>query len=336
MTFELLLLCAILLDLIFGDPRWYPHPVRLIGILAAALEQLWRKVFANAGTAGVFTVFFVLVISCGSVAMLLWLLSETVWLQTVVAVLLLYSLIAVKDLLRHSKEVYASLFPVENIVEARKRLGFIVGRDTQNLDGVQVVRACVETVAENMVDGITAPLFWALVGSVFAPWSPLSPVAMAAVGMLAYKCINTMDSMFGYKNEKYLHFGWAPARLDDLVNMIPARLSGAMIVLAAFLLGMDGRESFRIYRRDRGNHSSPNAGHPEAAVAGALKVKLGGPASYFGDIVEKPSLGDAGGELHPRHILQTQSLILVGSALFLFLGFLLRNICIWLALLLWW
>jgi len=335
MTLELFILIAILLDLIFGDPRWYPHPVRLIGALATALERFWRKIFTNARTAGVFTVFFVLLISCGSIVLLLWLASVAIWLQTVLAVLLLYSLIAVRDLLRHSKEVYASLYPVQNIEEARKRVGCIVGRDTQGLDGGQVVRACVETVAENMVDGITAPLFWALVGSVFAPWTPLSAVAMAAVGMLAYKCINTMDSMFGYKNERYLNFGWASARLDDLVNMLPARLSGAMIVLAAYVLGMDGRGSFRIYRRDRGNHASPNAGHPEAAIAGALQVKLGGPSSYFGGIVEKPTIGDADKELHPRHILQTQSLILAGSALFLFLGFLLRNICIWLALILW-
>lgn len=330
MTLELFILCAILLDLIFGDPRWYPHPVRLIGFLAAALEQFWRKVIANAGTAGIFTVISVLVISCGSVVMLLWLVAEPVWLQTFLAVILLYSLIAVKDLLRHSRKVYESLHPVENIEEARKHVGFIVGRDTRNLDGDQVIRACVETVAENMVDGITAPLFWALIGSAFAPWTPLSAVAMAAVGMLAYKCINTMDSMFGYKNERYRDFGWAPARLDDLVNMVPARLSGAVIVLAAFVLGMDGRASLRIYRRDCRNHSSPNAGHPEAAVAGALNIKLGGPSSYFGVPVEKPSIGDAGIP-HPCHILQTQSLILVGSALFLFFGFLVRNICIWLA-----
>ncbi len=330
MKLEIFIITAIVLDLIFGDPRWYPHPVRLIGTLASAMERIWRRGIANARMAGVCTVFSVLLLSCGSMATLLWLAAEVVWLQTVLAVGLLYSLIAIKDLLRHSRQVYASLQPVEKIEEARKRLGHIVGRDTLNLDGASVTRACVETVAENMVDGITAPLFWALVATLLSPLTSLSALSMAAVGMLAYKCINTMDSMFGYKNTRYREFGWSAARLDDLANILPARLSAYLIVLAAFMLGHNGRESFRIYRRDRYNHSSPNAGHPEAAVAGALNVRLGGPSSYFGAVVDKPYIGDDGRPVQAGDILKTQALILTASALFLFSTFLLRNICFWL------
>lgn len=330
MNLEIYILIAISLDLMLGDPQWYPHPVRLIGMLASAAERRWRKAIANVRIAGILTVASVLFVSCGSVVMLLWLTAEVAWLQTVLAVILLYSLIAIKDLLRHSREVYASLYPVEKIEEARVRVGHIVGRDTKNLDGAGVTRACVETVAENMVDGITAPLFWALVASLFSPFTSLPAVVMAAVGMLAYKCINTMDSMFGYKNAQYRDFGWAPARLDDLVNMLPARISAYVIVFAAFILGENSKDSFRIYRRDRYNHSSPNAGHPEAAVAGALEVRLGGPSSYFGGIVDKPYIGDSGREIHARDILKTQSLILTASVLFLSGAFLLRNICFWL------
>jgi len=237
-------------------------------------------------------------------------------LQSIAATLVLYFFIAVKDLLRHSKEVYACLFPFVNIEQAREAVGRIVGRDTADLESRDICRACVETVAENMVDGITAPIFWAGVAALFAGPLPLSPIALAAIGITAYKTINTMDSMFGYTNSEYINFGRVSAQVDDIANFIPARLSGLCIVAAARVSRQDYKNSLKIFLRDRFNHSSPNAAHSEAALAGALGLKLGGPSSYFGKTVEKPPIGDEQTTIKPHHILDSHRLILVASVIF--------------------
>jgi adenosylcobinamide-phosphate synthase len=190
----------------------------------------------------------------------------------------------------------------------------IVGRDTANLDEAGVARAAVESVAESMVDGVTAPLFFAVLGG---------PLAA-----LLYKAINTMDSMFGYKNERYLKFGWAAARLDDLANFVPARITSLMIPAAAFLLRLDSRGSLFILLRDRLKHASPNSGHTEAAVAGALGVQLGGANRYFGKMISKPAIGDAARPIAPQDILRANRLMLLSSALTLLAFLALRHQCL--------
>ncbi len=326
MIFELYLGIALFLDLLFGDPRWYPHPVKIIGNGAQKLENFFRKLLKNPRTAGTATTVATLFLSVLTVVFL-FLISITIsyYAEIGLAIFLLYSLVASKDLLVHSNHVYKTLYPTERLEDARMAVAQIVGRDTAGMTGEDVSRACVETVAENMVDGITAPLFWAVLLSVFAPITPFSEITMAAIGMLAYKVMNTMDSMFGYKNTRYLEFGWAPARLDDLANFIPARLSGLAIVLAAFLLKYDGRGSWVIFRRDRLNHASPNAGHTEAALAGALGIRLGGPSSYFGCVQKKPYIGDADKPISPYCILDTNKIVLVSAVIFLVFCLLLKR-----------
>jgi adenosylcobinamide-phosphate synthase len=230
------------------------------------------------------------------------------WLGSLVSILLLYTTIAPRDLVRHSTEVYTPL-AAGDLPEARRRVGMIVGRDTAALDEAGVARATVESVAESMVDGVTAPLFFAVLGG--------------PMGAMLYKAINTMDSMFGYKNERYRAFGWAAARLDDLANFLPARLTSLMIPAAAFLLRFDAKGSFSILLRDRRKHASPNSGHTEAAVAGALGVQLGGPSPYFGRMVEKPTLGEAVRSIEPQDILRANRLMLLSSAITLLFFFIL-------------
>jgi adenosylcobinamide-phosphate synthase len=202
---------------------------------------------------------------------------------------------------------------------ARKQVGMIVGRDTDQLDRAGIVRACVESVAENMSDGIIAPLFWAVTGAACGQYFNGNPVVWGTTAAMLYKAVNTMDSMFGYKNERYLQFGSCAARLDDAVNFFPARISGIFLVLAAFLCRpvcrSDVKNSFRVLVRDRQRHSSPNAGWPEAAMAGALGIQLGGESSYFGKSTEKPTIGDAVTSPHARHIFQANTLVLTASFL---------------------
>ncbi len=278
MNFELQIVSALILDVVLGDPRWLPHPVKFIGLLAGKTEKICRQAVLHAGIAGFCTVFIVLLVT----GFLGWGLIRLAGIfhplaGDVVSVLILYTCFAARDLLAHSGRVYDAL-QKNDLVEARQRVGMIVGRDTSELTREEVVRACVESVAENTVDGITAPLFWAAVGG------PL--------GALLYKAINTMDSIFGYKNERYLRFGLVPARLDDLVNYLPARISGLLMVVAAFIVGTRGGGAWLIFCRDRHKHASPNAGQTESAVAGALGIQLGGDACYFGKMVQKPVIGD--------------------------------------------
>lgn len=291
------IILAALLDQLWGDPRWLPHPVRLIGSLGATLENFFRKTGLPLKAAGILTLFLMLAISGGAVLLLLHSAQRLHPLAgTAVSILILYTTIAARDLARHSREVYDAL-QNHDLAEARRRVGMIVGRDTDQLSEEEVARAAVESVAESMVDGVCAPLFYAFVGG-------------PAAAML-YKAINTADSMFGYKNDRYREFGWAAARLDDLANFIPARLTGLLVPLAALLLSLDAGSSWRIFWRDRKKHSSPNSGHGEAAVAGALGVRLGGNSIYFGQVVVKPTIGDARRQIAASHILATNRLMLL-------------------------
>ena len=300
---EYQILIAILLDQLFGDPRWLPHPVRIIGAACMWCERITRALLPPLA-AGISSVILVLALTGATTwGMIAGATLLHPWLGTAASIVILYTTIATRDLVRHSTEVYVALRNGD-LTQARKRVGMIVGRDTANLDQAGVTRAAVESVAESMVDGVTAPLFFALLGG--------------PVGAMLYKAINTMDSMFGYKNAQYLKFGWAAARLDDLANFIPARLTSLMIPAASFPLRLAPKRSLLTLLRDRFAHASPNSGHTEAAVAGALGVQLGGPNSYFGTVVEKPIIGDATRPLEPQDILRANRLMLLASALTLF------------------
>jgi adenosylcobinamide-phosphate synthase len=305
---EYQILIAILLDQLLGDPRWLPHPVRIIGAACTGCERLTRALLPPFA-AGICSVALILGLTGATTwGMLAGATLLHPWLGSLVSILLLYTTIAPRDLVRHSTEVYTPL-AAGDLPEARRRVGMIVGRDTAALDEAGVARATVESVAESMVDGVTAPLFFAVLGG--------------PMGAMLYKAINTMDSMFGYKNERYRAFGWAAARLDDLANFIPARISSLMIPAAAFLLRLDAKGALFILLRDRRKHASPNSGHTEAAVAGALGVQLGGPSPYFGRMVEKPTLGEAVRSIEPQDILRANRLMLLSSAITLLFFFIL-------------
>lgn len=271
-------LAAVLLDLLLGDPRWLPHPVVAIGKLITILEKLLRRLVANERLGGV----LLLVLTVGITAGVSWSLVQGAALihpaaGVVVSALLGWTCLAARSLHGESKLVADTLLRGD-LPEARRFLSRIVGRDTAELPEADIWRGAVETVAENTSDGVIAPLLFLMVGG--------APLA------LAYKAVNTLDSMVGYKNERYLRFGWASARFDDLANLVPARLTGFLMVLAASLAGLSGRNAWRIMLRDGRNHSSPNSGIPEAAAAGALGVRLGGTNIYFGKPVAKPTIGD--------------------------------------------
>ena len=319
MSFLLVLWAAVLLDALLGDPRWLPHPIRLIGWLAGRLEQLTRRLPLSETNSGRLTVVLMLLIIgavCGGLLTILAGLSDVFFCAA--AIYILYTTVAARDLIHHARNVYTALD--QGLDQARRAVALIVGRDTENLDEAGVVRACVESVAENMSDGIVAPLFWAVVGAAVCipPAGPWPVIAGVSAAML-YKSVNTMDSMFGYKNTRYLLFGSCPARLDDVVNFIPARLSGLALVPSAPLCGCSMRGSWTVLRRDHAGHASPNAGWPEAAMAGALAVQLGGDSWYFGRLSHKATLGDALNTPAEEDILRANRLVCIASLLCLLL-----------------
>lgn len=275
------LMAAYILDLVLGDPRRLPHPIRWIGRLISWVELLLYDKSASplhqrlSGIA--FWVLVVSVVLSATVVITGVSVHLHVILGHIVLVWLAYTTLAVRSLHRESAAV-ASALKEGDLVRARERLSMIVSRDTSGLDDKDIVRALVETVSENISDGIVAPLFYLALGG---------PVC----GML-YKAVNTMDSMVGYHNERYRYFGWFAAKVDDAANWIPARLSGLLIVGAAACMRLNWKESWKVMRRDARRMKSPNAGYPEAAAAGALGVRLGGTNIYFGSPVEKPTLGD--------------------------------------------
>jgi adenosylcobinamide-phosphate synthase len=277
-SIALALAAGFVLDLVFGDPHWLPHPVRLVGRLVDWAEPHCRRVMANEYIAGsVFTI-AVVVATAGGVWILIWGLQQ---LHPVLSglgqVYLMYAGLAVGDLAGEASAVWR-LLRTGDIGLARRRLSRIVGRDTEHLEEPEIVRATVETVAESTVDGILAPLLYATVGG--------------APGLWAYKAINTLDSMVGHHEAPYTRFGWAAARLDDVANFIPARLGLILFGLGTWIVGGKPGRCWRVGWRDGGKHPSPNAGIAEAAMAGALGVRLGGMNSYDGVPHTRPYLGD--------------------------------------------
>lgn len=267
------LLGGVAADLCFGDPRWLPHPVSGIAHIASALERVLRRSRLPLRAAGTVVWALVVIICSGTVWWSCRLLPQP-W----IGIYWIYSLLAMRSLDQHALAVRDALRH-QDLAAARKAVAMIVGRQTAQLDEREITRATIETVAENMNDGVIAPLFW--LGVAGPP------------GMAAYKAINTMDSMFGYRNEKYRDFGWCPARMDDAASWLPARLTAVIIwIVAAIVPGMSAQASVRCTLRDAHLQPSPNSGYPEAAVAGALGVRLGGINEYGGTISTKHFLGD--------------------------------------------
>lgn len=302
-------LAAVLFDLILGDPRTAWHPVVLLGKLIAFFEQRLLNRQAAAGQkrlAGGLLVLSVLLITFGTVyGLTQWLTQWPRWFAFGVEALLASFVISPRSLAAAGREIRDFLV-AGNLEQARYKVGWIVGRDTAKLDVAEITRATVETIAENIVDGIIAPLFYLALGGL--PWAFL------------YRAVNTMDSMIGYKNEKYLDFGMIAARIDDIFNYLPARITGLLLVLAAWLLRYDAVRSAKTIWWDAPKHPSPNSGIPESATAGALGIRLGGLNYYGGVASHRAHMGDGTAALRPEHITRTSYLMYVSTALFVLLA----------------
>ncbi|WP_419655757.1 CobD: cobalamin biosynthesis protein [Desulfosarcina variabilis str. Montpellier] len=297
----LALIFGVLLDMLLGDPRWMPHPIRWMGKAIEHLEPRFRAMQLTPQVAGG--------LMAGALVMAVWLISLLIvvladaihpLIGILVQAAMIFTCISARGLADAARQVGKALAG-SGLAAGRRAVAMIVGREVDQLDETGVTRAAVETVAENLVDGVISPIFFVVIGG--------APLAMA------YKMVNTLDSMIGYKNEKYLYFGRFAARLDDLVNFIPARLSVPLIALAASLFGGNWRSALTVARQDARAHASPNAGYPEAAFAGALGVWMGGPNRYHGRVVEKPVIGQGLGDVGPAHIQKACRLMLSTSFL---------------------
>ena len=300
-------LTAFVIDTLIGDPRSKFHPVVLMGNLISLLE----KILYNANNSnnkkivkGGLLVAIVIAVNYSIGVAIIHLINHIDLKMTAIFIeaLVLSFMISPRSLAEAGKEIY-DLLVKDDILEARRKVGWIVGRDTDKLDEPEIVRATVETIAENTVDGIISPLFFFMLGGL--------PLA------IVYRAANTMDSMIGYKNDKYLYFGRAAARLDDILNYIPARLTALLFIISSILLKFDYKNSIAIMKRDAKKHPSPNGGYAEATVAGALNIRLGGYNSYFGKMSFREYMGDPLEILEARHITLTIKLMYTATILFL-------------------
>ena len=303
MTTLLAVIAGFVLDLALGDPRWLPHPVVTMGRAISRAEGPLRHVFpqtpSGARWAGrVLAVALPVLFGLATWAVLALLGAVHPALRFIAEAWISYQLLAACELRRQSMAV-ARAFSDGGLAAARDAVGRIVGRDTSVLDAAGVARAAVETVAENASDGVIAPLFYLMIGG-------------APLGM-AYKAVNTLDSMVGYKNDRYLDFGRASAKLDDALNWVPSRLAALFMVAACPIVRLDARGAWRIWRRDRRRHASPNSAQTESACAGALGLRLAGPAVYFGKLVDKPTIGDASRAIEWADIARANRLMLAAS-----------------------
>lgn len=297
-------LLGFLLDILLGDPRGFPHIICAIGNLISFMEKRLRKrcnCERDEIIAGRWLVIIVLCISTfipAGILVAAYIVSP--WLYVAISAFICYQLLATKGLKQESMKVQYAL-QSQGLEEARFAVSMIVGRDTASLDEEAVTRAAVETVAENTSDGSVAPLFYMMLGG-------------AILGCF-YKAVNTMDSMVGYKNDKYLNFGRCAAKLDDVLNYIPARLSACLMIISAWLLNFDARNALRIYKRDKRNHASPNSAHTESVCAGALGIQLAGDTYYFGKLYKKPTIGDATRSIESADIEGANKLLYITSFL---------------------
>jgi len=306
-----ILMAAVVLDIMLGDPHNMPHPIRFIGNGIIFFEKLLRKIFQKTEKGELFGGLLLVVIIGFLTAIftsaILW-CSKLINMKVYYAVniWLCYRIIAMKSLKKESMKVYNAI-KKDDLEGGRIAVSMIVGRDTKNLDKNGIIKAAIETVAENTSDGVIAPLIYIMIGG---------PV----LGFI-YKAINTMDSMIGYKNEKYLFFGRAAAKLDDAVNFIPSRIAGILMVGAAFLIRMNGKNAWKIFLRDRKKHKSPNSAQTEAACAGALGVELAGNAWYFGKLYIKDNIGDKLREIEAEDIVRVNNLMYVSVFMLIILAF---------------
>ena len=302
-------LLGFLIDCVIGDPAWLLHPVVLIGKLISLSEKGLRRIFPKtdrgAFQAGLTMAILVPILSAGvSFGILFGLYLLSPWAYFAMSTIMCWQCFAARCLAKEAQKVVKAL-ETDGLEAGRKQVSMLVGRDTDELSEEQVLKATVETVAENASDGVIAPMLFMLL--------------FGAVGGFFYKAINTMDSMVGYKNDRYLYFGRAAAKLDDAANFIPARLSALAMIAAAPAFRLDGRNAFRIWKRDRRKHASPNSAQTESVAAGALHIELAGPASYFGKRVEKPTLGDGDRPIERADVRRTSGLMYGASILVLLL-----------------
>ena len=312
------ILLGFILDTIIGDPYKLPHPIRWIGSFISILEKLCRKI-AKSHTMlmilGAILVFIVVFVSGGITLLVLKLASFNKYAYLIVSSVICYYMLAGKSLKTESMKVYKA-FENNDTEGARKAVSMIVGRDTQSLTKEGIIKAAVETVAENSSDGVVAPLIYMLI---FGP-----------VGGVVYKAVNTMDSMIGYVEEKYFYIGKFAAKLDDVLNYIPARISGILVIISAFILRYDYKNAFRIFKRDRKKHASPNSAQTESAMAGALGVQLAGDATYFGVVHKKPYIGDKKREIENEDIKRANDIMYTMTIICLVVGFVIRSVVMWL------
>lgn len=302
------LTCAYLLDLIIGDPIGIPHPIIYIGKLISFFENKIRKYMGKYLKIGGFLlVISVLAIVFSVTSLITWVVGFSKLTLILGMIYFLNTALAAKCLNDEAKKVSSKL-EAKDLEGARIQIGYLVGRDTTKLSEEEIIRATVETVAENTVDGVLAPLLYMGVGMIFN-----MPLQFAFI----YKAVNTMDSMVGYKNEKYRDIGFAAAKLDDLLNYIPARIGSIYMGIAGGILGYNIKNGFKILLRDRKNHKSPNCGYPESVVAGLLDVQIGGTNIYFGEIVEKPTIGDKNRDLKNQNIADTCKIMYISELLLL-------------------
>jgi adenosylcobinamide-phosphate synthase len=305
-----IILIGFILDLVFGDPRLLLHPVVVIGRVISFLEKYLYK-YKKIG--GVIMTILVVGLTIG----ITYLLSSFL---EIIEIYLIYTIFATKSLALEGVKVF-DILKKKDIALARKELSYLVSRDTYYMQEKDITRSVMETISENTVDGIISPLFFMVIGYIIAPMTPLG----VALGM-GYKAINTLDSMVGYKNEKYLDFGWASARLDDLANLIPARITGIFLIpISAIFFRYDFKSSWRIFFRDRYNHASPNSAQSESAVAGALGVQFGGATSYFGKLKEKPTIGDKKKEFELSDIKKNINLMYGSAIIGVIISYLILN-----------
>lgn len=312
------ILLGFILDTIIGDPYKLPHPIRWIGSFISILEKLCRKI-AKSNTMlmilGAILVFIVVFVSGGITLLVLKLASFNKYAYLIVSSVICYYMLAGKSLKTESMKVYKA-FENNDTEGARKAVSMIVGRDTQSLTKEGIIKAAVETVAENSSDGAVAPLIYMLI---FGP-----------VGGVVYKAVNTMDSMIGYVEEKYFYIGKFAAKLDDVLNYIPARISGILVIISAFILRYDYKNAFRIFKRDRRKHASPNSAQTESAMAGALGVQLAGDATYFGVVHKKPYIGDKKREIENEDIKRANDIMYTMTIICLVVGLVIRSVVMWL------
>lgn len=304
MSILIALAAGFLLDAIVGDPYNIPHPIRAVGSLIAFAEKQARKAKDLKKSGAVLAAAVPLITTAVTVIVLMICYRVHIAVGIIAETVIVCYMLAARCLRDESMKVYDAAAKGDT-EGARKAVSMIVGRDTSVLDDKGIIRAAVETVAENTSDGVTAPLFYMAI--------------FGAAGGMLYKTVNTMDSMIGYKNEKYADLGFTAAHLDDIMNFIPSRLTALLMIAAAAVLRLDAKNAYRIWRRDRRNHASPNSAQTESVCAGALHLRLAGDAVYSGKVVKKPYIGDDDRSIEAKDIVRANRLMYMTSVLMLIL-----------------